>query len=694
MSSRKNLSPYFLWTNQPHKIKNIQTFGCKVIFLIPEQKRCWKLGPLGEEGVLRGFNNESSSYRILKCSNGKVYDSRHFVFFEKEFPMLKIHKESNIPFLTPSWDNSEEEEYFYCQEEIKEQTHEERSLISDEENDSRSDNEHSSLESCLPPAVRQIKVIRPRHPTLINSDITEENILPYSRQPAALLTETDPLTYNKAIKSDNCEYWIKVIKKELQTMIDRNVWGEGAIEDNYELIGTTWVFKVKRDGINNIIEHKERLCAQGFSKTQGKYYSKTFSTACQLNSIRALISHAATNNLKFEQLDRKSAFLNAPLDEDVYLEIPQGFNRDKRNVCLKLKKATYGLKQAPLAWYHRLSSWLVKLGCSISKADSCVFYLKGNEPIWLFLHVDDIGIFAKNLMGFKNAIKCEFQTKLLRSAELMLGIKIVHEPKTITLTQSHYIDSLLESYGMNNCKPTATPLIPNSHLEAGSRTEQEEFLSLKVNYQSAVGSILHWKAFLHVLKYLKGTNNVGLMYKRNIKKPPVAYSDADWGNCRITRRSTTGYLVLLNNNLIIWKTKKQPTMSLSSSKAEYKSLKDLTSELLWLKQLTQEIEILTTMKAIQVYKDNQGCIDTANSYCNTNTQGMKHIDIQLHFFQDVMKEDVIKLVYTPTTNMLADFLTKSIRHPAISTAMKELRLLQMEDKGGVQIRDLSQSVSN
>ncbi|MBW0541598.1 hypothetical protein O181_081313 [Austropuccinia psidii MF-1] len=156
-------------------------------------------------------------------------------------------------------------------------------------------------------------------------------------------------------------------------------------------------------------------------------------------------------------------------------------------------------------------------------------------------------------MSFKNAIEHEFQTKLLGSAELILGIKRVHEPRTITLTQSHYIDSLLGSYGMTNCKPTATPLIPNSHLEAVTRTAQEEFLSLRVNYQSAVGSlsylsnatrpdlsysisalsqflenpgILHWKALLHFLKYLKGANDVGSMYERNVKKPPVAYSDA------------------------------------------------------------------------------------------------------------------------------------------------------------------------
>ncbi|MBW0470465.1 hypothetical protein O181_010180 [Austropuccinia psidii MF-1] len=184
------------------------------------------------------------------------------------------------------------------------------------------------------------------------------------------------------------------------------------------------------------------------------------------------------------------------------------------------------------------------------------------------------------------------------------------------------------------------------------------------------------------------------MYKRKVKKPPVAYSDTDWENCRITRQSTTGYLILLHNNLIIWKTRKQPIVSLSSAKAEYKLLTDLTSELLWFKQFIQEINILTMTKAIQVHEDNQGCIDTANSDCNTNKRHMKHIDIQLHFVQDVIREDVIRLVYTPTTNMLADFLTKLISRPAISRAMKELRSLQMEDKGGVEICDLSQSVSN
>ncbi|MBW0529693.1 hypothetical protein O181_069408 [Austropuccinia psidii MF-1] len=153
-------------------------------------------------------------------------------------------------------------------------------------------------------------------------------------------------------------------------MTDLNVWEEVAVKEDFKLIGTTWVFKTKRNELNQIIEHKARLCAQGFSQTQGKDYSKTFSPTGQPNSLRTLISYAATSSLKFEQLDIKSTFLNAPLEEDIYLTIPQGLDRDKKHTCLKLKKAIYGLKKAPLEWCKCLSSWLVDFGFSISKADS------------------------------------------------------------------------------------------------------------------------------------------------------------------------------------------------------------------------------------------------------------------------------------------------------------------------------------
>ncbi|MBW0469571.1 hypothetical protein O181_009286 [Austropuccinia psidii MF-1] len=235
---------------------------------------------------------------------------------------------------------------------------------------------------------------------------------------------------------------------------------------------------------------------------------------------------------------------------------------------------------------------------------------------------------------------------MLGISDLILGIKITHNDNAITLSQNHYIYSLLELYGMSNCKLVSTPLVPNLHLEAPT-TEKEEFLALKFNYRSAIGSlsylssatrpdllysvsvlshflqnpgIHHWKAFFHVLQYLEGTNNIELNYQRNLEEPPVSYSDANWGNCPITRQSVTGYLVTLNGNLVIWKTRRQPTVSLSSAEAEYRSLTDLFSEPLWFKQLCKEVDVMKLQKPITIHEDNQGCIDTANSNCNTNTR--------------------------------------------------------------------------
>ncbi|MBW0478933.1 hypothetical protein O181_018648 [Austropuccinia psidii MF-1] len=268
----------------------------------------------------------------------------------------------------------------------------------------------------------------------------------------------------------------------------------------------------------------------------------------------------------------------------------------------------------------------------------------------------------------------ELQTKMIGMADLMLGIKITHKTEAIMLSQNHYIDSLLELYGMSNYKPVSTPLIPNLNLEGALVSEREEFQALKINNISALSQFLenpgiqHWKAFMHVLRYLRGTNNIELNYQKNIEQSPIAYSDADWGNCRTTRRSVT--------------------------EAEYRSLTHLFSELLWFKQFCEEINAIKMERPIMIHEDNQGCIDTANSDCNTNTRRMKHVKAQLHFIREAIENSIITLVYTPTNNMLADFLTKSVCRPAIKRAMENLRLLPLGDRRGVERNILSRSVSS
>ncbi|MBW0465596.1 hypothetical protein O181_005311 [Austropuccinia psidii MF-1] len=197
-----------------------------------------------------------------------------------------------------------------------------------------------------------LKVLGPRHPTLITSNVDSIHILPYLRRAKTFITTstTVPRTYWLALQCKDKEKWTNAIKRELLSMNELKVWDIVDLGSDYKLVGTTWVFKLKKDHLHQTVEHKARLCAQGFTQTPGVDFDKTYAPMGQLNSLRALISHSCANGLDFHQIDVKSAFLNASLTETVYLSIPQGLEIDRQKYCLRLKKAIYGLKQAPPAW--------------------------------------------------------------------------------------------------------------------------------------------------------------------------------------------------------------------------------------------------------------------------------------------------------------------------------------------------------
>ncbi|MBW0535014.1 hypothetical protein O181_074729 [Austropuccinia psidii MF-1] len=261
-------------------------------------------------------------------------------------------------------------------------------------------------------------------------------------------------------------------------------------------------------------------------------FGKTYAPTGRLNSLRTLIAFACINKLQFHQIDVKSAFLNAQLKETVYLAIPQGLQLDRQKFCLRLNKAIYGLKQAPLAWYERLKNWLRSVKFSVCTLDPCVFYRAGSIPVWLYVHVDDIAIFSSDTSTFKSEMSREFDIKDIGVADLMLGVKICQTDDGISLNQQHFTEALLEQYGMERCKVMVTPLTPNEHLAQATEEEITAFRNIKVNYRSAIGSInylstatrpdlsfavsalsqylerpgiKHWQAFLHVLKYLRGS---------------------------------------------------------------------------------------------------------------------------------------------------------------------------------------------
>ncbi|MBW0538668.1 hypothetical protein O181_078383 [Austropuccinia psidii MF-1] len=322
-----------------------------------------------------------------------------------------------------------------------------------------------------------------------------------------------------------------------------------------------------------------------------------------------------------------------------------------------------------------------------------------------------MAIFGNNIQQFKREIDNELNIKDIGPADLLLGVKIHQLDNCITLDQQHFINSLLDLYGMQNCKSVNTPLVPNDYLTPATDNKRKAFGDMGINFGSGVGSInyqstatcpdlshevsslsqylerpgtRHWKAFLHVLKYLRGTQELGQHYNQKCKAGLVAFTNADWGNCHLMQRSTSGYLAQLHGCLVFWKTRKQPLVSISTAEAEYKSLCDLTSELLWFRQWCQEADIFHFNNAITVWEDNQSCIKTANGNCNLNTKTMKHVDIQLHFVKEEIQNQLIELHYAPTSDMLEDFLTKAVPRAVLQRALQALSVLRLGPRGGVE----------
>ncbi|MBW0477923.1 hypothetical protein O181_017638 [Austropuccinia psidii MF-1] len=257
-----------------------------------------------------------------------------------------------------------------------------------------------------------------------------------------------------------------------------------------------------------------------------------------------------------------------------------------------------------------------------------------------------MAIFGRNLQGFKEQIDKEYQIKDLGLADLLLGVKVNQLQQCITLNQQHFIESLLHSYRMQECKIVSTPLVPNLHLGPATEDERKSFEPIELSvsvFRKTRNTSLEGLLTCAQVQYLRGTQDVGLCYMRDKKSSLVAFSDADWGNCRETRRSTSGFLAQMHGCLIFWKTRKHPSVSISTAEAEYKSLCDLTSELLWFRQWCQEAEIYQFDNAIIVWEDNQSCISTANGNCNLNNKRMKHVDIQLHFVKEAVQSNFIKL---------------------------------------------------
>jgi hypothetical protein len=451
----------------------------------------------------------------------------------------------------------------------------------------------------------------------------------------SLLTETEPNSYIEACKH---EHWVKAMNSELQALQQNNTWSVVSLPAGIKPIGSKWVYKIKRKADDSIERYKARLVAKGYNQIEGIDYFETFSPVAKMTTIRVVLAIASINNWFVQQLDVNNAFLHGDLCEDVYMTIPQGlegFSADK--VC-KLSKSLYGLKQASRKWYEKLSQFLTSHSFIQVPSDPTLFVKKTSTSFTaLLVYVDDIvltGDSMSEITNIKTRLHQTFGIKDLGTLKFFLGLEVAHSTKGITLSQRQYCLDLLAETGDLGCKPSSIPMDPGHKLHhddsapytdiTGYRTLVGKLLYL-TNTRPDIAfpvqqlcqfldcpTVLHFKAAHKVLRYLKGCPGTGLFFPRNSDIHLVGFTDADWGGCVDTRRSITGYCFFLGSSLICWRSKKQQTISRSSSEAEYRALASGTCELQWLTYLLRDLQV-TLAQQPSLYCDSQSAIHIASN---------------------------------------------------------------------------------
>lgn len=372
---------------------------------------------------------------------------------------------------------------------------------------------------------------------------------------------------------------------------------------------------------------------------------------------------------------------------------PEGFSNGSNKVC-QLNRAIYGLKQSGRVWNEKLTNMLKSYGLNKSSSDPCVFY-NNDLSLIVTIYVDDFLIFWKDknvLNSLKSALCKSFKMKDLGVATSCIGLHITYSENGIALDQSSYIKEVIQRFGMKNANPVATPSDYNQKLSLKMcPTNQEEKDELQnIPYQSLVGCLLfiaqctrpdisfsvndvsrfnsnygkaHWIAVKRILRYLKGTLEYKLSYNKSsddIGNKLFGYCDADWASDIDKRRSCTGYVFKLCNGAISWSSKRQETVALSSTEAEYIAISWAIREAIWLRNFIQELDNHIA-ETINIKVDNQSAMKLSEA--DNYNQRTKHIDIRYHHLRQQIENGIIQLVYVSTDENAADVLTKAVGGP-------------------------------
>lgn len=690
----KGSTPEEAWTSKKVNIGHLRVFGCLAYAIV---ENCKKLDSRNKKFIFVGYCEGTKGYRLIDPEYPKkCVKAKHVAFLENKFINRNVSNDDKSIDSDVVWLYNSNDTTLSTSDEPEGQSLDStESSLSDIQSDDTnirrqtmfrlndtedSQDMHEMLDGTYIPRPSSIDS---EDSNVISFEDANESGL-FAGLVGTILDRDVPTNINEALSGDEAQQWKEAIDDEYNSFIKNKCWTLVDLPKGHKPVQCKWVFNRKRGLNNELLKYKARLVAKGFTQRYGIDYNETFSPVVRYSTIRILLALAAQYEMQIEHLDVKTAFLNGDLTETVYMVQPEGFvDKANEKKVYKLHKAIYGLKQAAKAWYERINYFLtVKLNFKRLSSEPCVYtYNQDQDMIIIALYVDDILLFTLKDSQNKNIIKkqlmSEFSMNDLGPSNQILGMRIVKSKDgKFTLDQSNYIQKVLYKFNMLDCKPAKTPM------EVGIKLQKEENNSCNYEYRSLIGylmylavcsrpdiahsvsylsqfnncySEMHWKAAKRVLRYLKGTIDYCLSFEKG-NMVIIGFTDADWGADQLDRRSYTGYVFNLGNSIVSWESRKQRTVALSSTEAEYMAISDSCKEAVFLQNFVRECTSVNCN--ITLFNDNQ----SAQKLCNNivSHSRTKHIDIRHHFIRELVNKNVVNLNYVSTEEMLADIFTKSL----------------------------------
>ena len=515
-NDRLGKTPFEAMTGIKPNLSNMHVFGTACFAYIQNAK---KLDPRSKEGIFVGYDKKSPAYLVYYPENNKIERVRCVKF--SDFRNSNVQDYSNddelvsVPTLLPAVEQIPAGKNIGSENIAIPELHE-------ESNNSR-----------YPTRAR----IKPAYP---NEYVVETVVDKPTNDTVDYCYKVDnvPSCYEEALNSPHVTNWVNAMDDEMDSLVGNDTFVLTPIPQDREIVGSKWVYTIKT-GPDDQETYKARYVAKGYFQVPAVDFHETFAPTARMSSVRILIQHAVQNNMQVHQMDVKTAYLNAPIDCDIFVEQPKGYEKQGENgeklVC-KLNKSLYGLKQSGRNWNITLHNYLMGEGFTQSLADPCVYiyFVEGDASrcIILIIWVDDLIISATNssmLQNVKDRLSKRFKMKDLGVLHWFLGTEFICSNSEIEISQTRYIQKLLARFGMEDCKPKSTPCalgldriidtdspelddsnlyrqIVGSLIYAMTGTRPDLcYIVTKLSQYMSKPTEIHLNAATYVLRYLKGT---------------------------------------------------------------------------------------------------------------------------------------------------------------------------------------------